>query len=223
MGEVKVHGVKYSPFSKRVEIALKIKGVEYEFVEEDMHNKSDQLLKYNPIHKKIPVLVHHGKPIAESLVIIEYIDEMWKANPILPTDPYERAQARFWTKFFDDKLLPALWNALMVQREDEGKAMEEAHESLKSLENKMSGKEFSERIGFGFLDIQGGIMVAFWIPIIQQISGKEGLTRDKYPAIWAWADHLLGCNLIKENLPDGDPIRTALKARLQSLQANPPK
>ena len=102
--ELKFFGMKASPFSCRVEIALKLKGIEFKFFEEDLQNKSDELLKYNPIHKKIPVLVHNEKPLAESLVIVEYIDETWKGFPILPTDPYQRAQARFWSKFIDDKV-----------------------------------------------------------------------------------------------------------------------
>lgn len=93
-----------SPFALRVVWALKIKGLEYETVFEDITNKSPSLLHYNPIHKKVPVLVHNGKPICESLVILEYIDDTWKENPLLPLDPHDKAMARFWAKFGDDKV-----------------------------------------------------------------------------------------------------------------------
>ena len=102
--QVKLHGTWSSPFVYRVIWALKLKGVPYEYVEEDLFKKSTLLQQYNPVHKKIPVLVHGGKPVCESMIIVEYIDQTWPHNPLLPTDPYEKAIARFWVKFAEDKV-----------------------------------------------------------------------------------------------------------------------
>ena len=102
--QVKLHGTWSSPFVYRVIWALKLKGVPYEYVEEDLFKKSTLLQQYNPVHKKIPVLVHGGKPVCESMIIVEYIDQTWPHNPLLPTHPYEKAIAPFWVKFAEDKV-----------------------------------------------------------------------------------------------------------------------
>ncbi|GKC44618.1 ty3-gypsy retrotransposon protein, partial [Tanacetum coccineum] len=79
---------------------------QYEYKEENLSNKSSLLLKMNPVYKKIPVLIHNGKPICESNIIVQYIDDAWnnKSPSLLPSDPYLKAQARFWADFIDKKV-----------------------------------------------------------------------------------------------------------------------
>lgn len=104
--EVKLYGSVFSGYCTMVHHALKLKGVAYEYVEENLQNKSQALLELNPVYKKVPVLVVDGKPIAESRVILEYVDEIWKDPPLLPEDPYERSKVRFWVDFVYQKVLP---------------------------------------------------------------------------------------------------------------------
>jgi glutathione S-transferase len=59
--------------------------------------------KLNPNHV-VPTLVHDGRVVIESTLIIEYLDEAFAAPALMPADPYARAQARLWMKKIDDYL-----------------------------------------------------------------------------------------------------------------------
>ncbi|XP_057436917.1 probable glutathione S-transferase [Lotus japonicus] len=216
---VQLLGIVGSPFVCRVQIALKLKGVEYEFVEQTLGQKSELLLKYNPVHKKVPVLAHNEKPIAESLVILEYIDETWKSNPILPSEPYQRAMARFWSKFIDDKVVDTTWKSVFtVEEEEREKRIEELSEALQFLENELKDKFFGGE-EFGFVDI-AAVFVAFYVPLFQEIAGLHLFTAEKFPKLYDWSQDFLNHPVVKESLPPRDPLFAFFKGRYESLTAS---
>jgi glutathione S-transferase len=107
-GELKLLGMWASPFVLRARLALSFKGLKYEYVEEEIFgNKSELLLESNPVHKKVPVLIHNGKAICESQIIVQYISEVYDGTgpSLLPVGAYDRAVARFWAAYVDDKVL----------------------------------------------------------------------------------------------------------------------
>ncbi|CDP06113.1 unnamed protein product [Coffea canephora] len=141
-------------FSMRVQVALGEKGIEYEYKEEDLGNKSPLLLQLNPVHKKIPVMIHNGKPVCESLIIVQYIDEVWHdKNPLLPSDPYQRAQARFWADFVDKKVYDSTRRIWTTKGEEKEAAKKEFIEILKTLEGELGNKPYFGGENFGYVDV----------------------------------------------------------------------
>ncbi|XP_043695218.1 glutathione transferase GST 23-like [Telopea speciosissima] len=205
MGHVKLLATSSSPPCRRIEWALKLKGVEYEYIEEDLANKSPLLLQCNPVHKKVPVLIHDEKPIAESFVILEYIDESWEGYPLLPVDPYQRAMARFWAKFADEKSLIGVWQACCAQGEEQEKAVESALETLKILEKKVEGKKFFGGEKIGFLDIVMG-WIPLWLNALEEVGGMKLLDAESLPLLHEWSQNFIQVPVIKENLPPKEKV-----------------
>ncbi|XP_049407166.1 probable glutathione S-transferase [Solanum stenotomum] len=216
MAEVKLLGLSYSPFSHRVEWALKIKGVKYEFIEEDLQNKSPLLLQSNPIHKKIPVLIHNGKCICESMVILEYIDEAFEGPSIFPKDPYDCALARFWAKYVEDKGA-AVWKSFFSKGEEQEKAKEEAYEMLKILDNEFKDKKFFVGDKYGFADIVAN-GAALYLGILEEVSGVVLVTSEKFPNFCAWRDEY--CTQNKEYFPSRDELLIRYRAYIQPVDAS---
>ncbi|XP_019165054.1 PREDICTED: glutathione S-transferase U17-like [Ipomoea nil] len=209
--DVKLLGGWPSPFVLRTRIALNIKSVAYEFLEEKFGAKSELLLKMNPVYKKIPVLVHNGKPICESLITVQYIDEVWTSGPaILPADPYDRATARFWATYIDDKLFPNM-RAIAGAKEEEAKkaAVGEVFSGLGLLENAFQssskGKKFFGGDAIGYLDIALGCLLG-WIRVTELFSGITLLDATKFPGLAKWADDFCADSAVKDVMPPTDKL-----------------
>jgi glutathione S-transferase len=72
-----------------------------------LEHTTPEYLRLNP-NGLLPTLVHDGVPIHESTLINEYLDEVFPDVPLMPDDPVDRARARFWVKYEDDVLHPAI-------------------------------------------------------------------------------------------------------------------
>ncbi|KAI3890722.1 hypothetical protein MKW92_048979 [Papaver armeniacum] len=212
MEDLKLFGVWYSPFVCRVKCALQLKGLNHEYIEEDLSNKSDLLLLYNPVHKKIPVLVHAGKPIVESLIILEYIDETWPEKyPILPRDPYERSKARFWTKYMEDKE-STFWSLFRASEETKEIKIKEIMEILKTIEEHGLGdKKFFGGDDIGFVDLAVGT-VLHWFKVVETL--KEVKIIETCTHLQAWIERFSQVAVVKENLLDHDVLVAHFKPRM---------
>ena len=97
--------------SNRAVIALAEKGIEnwtpryIKLLNED-HFKS-HYLKLNP-KAVVPTLVHDGKPVRESSIICDYIDELKPEPSLKPEGLIERAYMREWIKTSDEVGFPGV-------------------------------------------------------------------------------------------------------------------
>ncbi|XP_076899894.1 putative glutathione S-transferase [Bidens hawaiensis] len=190
-----------SVFGARVRIALAEKGVKYEYREEKLDDKSPLLLEMNPVHKKIPVLIHHGKPVCESNIIVQYIDETWHANspPLLPSDPYLRAQARFWADFVDKKIYEGAKKIWTTKGEEQEAAKKEFMDVLKVLEGQLGEKPYLVGESFGFADI-AMIPFCIWFYTLNKI-GNMNIEKE-CPKLAAWVKRCMERESVTKSLPD---------------------
>ncbi|XP_011620695.1 glutathione transferase GST 23 [Amborella trichopoda] len=223
MGSVKVHGMWACSYTQRVLVALKLKGVEFEYIEEDSSDKSPTLSLYNPIYEKVPILVHEGKAVVESVVILEYIEETWRHDPLMPENPYDRALIRFWVHFVEEKLGPAVGSILQLSGEEQSAAIGQARESLRFIEAELTEGQFKGRKFFGgnhvgILDIVLGCG-SFWLKAMEEDVEVKIYEEEAFPMFHAWVCSFEELPQVKETIPDAEKFMDYAKA-LRKMMLN---
>ncbi len=78
---------------------------------------SPAFLELNP-RGQVPVLVHDGRVLTETTLILEYLDAVFPDPPLVPASAAHRYRMHVWTKWADEYVAPALcligWHECMA-------------------------------------------------------------------------------------------------------------
>ncbi len=89
--------------AQKVRVVLAEKGLDYR--EHLMTLRGDQFspeyMKLNP-NAVVPTLIHGGRAVIESSVILYYLDEAFPTPPLMPQDLHQRAAVRQFNKLIDE-------------------------------------------------------------------------------------------------------------------------
>ncbi|KAG0499638.1 hypothetical protein HPP92_003914 [Vanilla planifolia] len=224
---LKLIGFWASPFCLVVEVALKLKGFTYDYQEENLEEgKSESLLRYNPIYKSVPVFIHDARPIVESLVILEYLEDLLREPPLLPADPFARARVRFWVDFFYKKIVPPLRSIVVKEGVEQEKVISESTQHLRTLEQ-AAAEEFPTETPFfcgdlpGLLDIVFGSTVC-WIRVLEELTGSQMMSKETTPVLCRRIESFTGCHAVKEAMPKHEKLLAyarRLRERILALNA----
>lgn len=193
---MKLISAPLSLFAKKVEIALAEKGIDHErelaaFSQTSGYSpRHPDVLAHNP-KRQVPVLIDGDLALYDSTVIIEYLEDLKPAPPLLPASPRERARCRLLELFADEVMLAPL-KELMHRNEPGAKSRAEwaakettAKAAETALENCYRTLEAELAAGpylcgeFGAADI-AAFLQCFYAQRLGAPSMKP------YPHLWNW-------------------------------------
>lgn len=135
----------FCPYAQRVWIALQYFGVPYHYNEIQLYESVKDSFSISrirvPLEKKpkefvevsplglVPALNHEGKGIHESILCMEYLEDVYSKSSgktLLPLDPYQKFLVRKVMILIDEKIIKYFYEALLIpddQRREEAKEM----------------------------------------------------------------------------------------------------
>lgn len=100
---MRVIGSFVSPYVRKVLACMHLKGLSYEIDPITPFFGNDEFRRLSPLCR-IPVLIDGDFATSDSSVICSYLDEAYPGTPLLPSDPKDRARARWFEEFADTRL-----------------------------------------------------------------------------------------------------------------------
>ncbi|MFW5965996.1 MAG: glutathione S-transferase family protein [Persicimonas sp.] len=179
------------PYVERSRIVLAEKGVNYEQTFIDLSDKPDWFLEISP-RGKVPVLLVDERPIFESFVINELLEELYPEPALMPDDPIERAEARAWIVFNNDVLMP---HAYRLRMADDDRAVAEHKTALREGFERLNSRLEEREEGPYFLGADFQLVDAVYAPMINRWEATEqmghGDLLDELDQVREYAEALL--------------------------------
>ena len=140
------------PYSHRCRIVLFEKGMDFEVIDVDLMNKSEDVAAINP-YGKVPVLVERDLVLYEANIINEYIDERFPHPQLMPPDPVMRGRARLFLHRFEQELYSQVdvIERGVVKSADKGRAV--IRDNLTQLSQILTHQKFLLGDEFSMLDV----------------------------------------------------------------------
>jgi len=139
------------PYSHRCRIVLFEKGMDFEVIDVDLMNRSEDLAVINP-YNKVPVLVERDLILYEANIINEYIDERFPHPQLMPPDPVMRGRARLFLHRFEQELYSQV-DAIEQNAKTADKSRIAIRDNLTQLAQILTKQKFLLGDEFSMLDV----------------------------------------------------------------------
>lgn len=178
--------MRFCPYAARAHLVLDAKNIPYHTININLQQKPDWFFDANPFGKvpAVQLVNETDAPfLAESLIIMQYLDEKYPEPKLFPNDPLERAQERIWIERFNS--VASAFHRGAVNTVDPKGAWQEILTALDPFEVELQRRG---TIYFGG-NAANIVDYAIW-PWLQRIEIAEELfgagcqfDRQKYPAL----------------------------------------
>lgn len=205
------------PYVRRARIVLLEKGIEHKINYLDPQDLPAWFHDISPLGK-VPVLMVNGEPLFESMVIVEYLDEVTPGS-LYPDDIFNKARTRSWIEFGED-ILSTTFDLMNTADEKEYKKnIALLDERFDILEEDVLGEgPYFNGEKFGNID-------AVYAPIFQFHKAireieDPGLFANR-PFLSDWSEQLLAHPSVLGSVPDGfaDKLTGWLKSKESILSS----
>ena len=197
------------------------KKLDFEYVEVDPYRKSRWWLELSRSSAKVPVIEPDNSDkgskttIIDSTRIVEYLEDLAPdTNPILPRNPNERVEHRFWMDHINTRIVPYVYRFLKAK--DAGEYRDESRETmvdgLRALIGTMSSSgPFFNGTSIGAVDI-------LLMPFAYRIDALLGHYRDftlpntgtPWARYWRWYESMLETGIFRATSTDHANYRERL-------------